>query len=101
VFVLGLYSWEFPRKRCGYGFSFLIPVTHLAYLVGDFVKYTLYFSVVCFYKFCYIDFFKLRLRLICEMNIFVAIAFSTVSNLYINMSNKLSGPRKYTVFSHR
>lgn len=56
VFFLGLYSWDFPRKHCGCGISFLFPVTHLAYVVGDFVKYTLYCSVICFYKFCYLDF---------------------------------------------
>lgn len=44
VFSLGLYSWDFPRKHRGCGISFLFPVTHFAYVVGDFVKYTVLFS---------------------------------------------------------
>jgi hypothetical protein len=53
---LGLYSWGFPRKHRGCGISFLFLMTHFAYVVGDFVKYTLYCSVICFYIFCYVDF---------------------------------------------
>jgi hypothetical protein len=41
-FPLGLYSWDFIRKHCGCGISFLFPMIHLAYVVVDFVKYTLY-----------------------------------------------------------
>lgn len=55
-FFLGVVFMGFSYEHCVCGIYFLFPMTHLAYVMGDFVKYTLYCSVICFYKVCYIDF---------------------------------------------